>query len=134
MVTLDGIAVFDLADATDIEPNRSIELQGITTGGGLRITEHHTDLLTKLVDEDNGGVGLIDRSGHLTQRLTHQTCLQTHFVITHFTVDLCFRRQSRNGVNDDQVYGSRTNQLVCYLQGLLTAIRLRDQEVLYVHT
>src|ERR1700748_787927 len=42
---------FDLANTTDIEANRSIELQRVTTGCCFRVSEHNTDLFAKLVDE-----------------------------------------------------------------------------------
>ncbi len=46
------IALFDCADTTDIKADRSVELQRVTTGSGFRVTEHHTNLHTNLVDED----------------------------------------------------------------------------------
>ena len=49
--------------ASDIETNRGVELEGVTTGGGLRVAVHDTNFLTKLVDEDNCGVGLAHHGG-----------------------------------------------------------------------
>src|SRR5688572_4602283 len=49
------LAVLELADAPDVEPNRGVELQRAPAGGRFRAAEHHSDLLADLVDEDQAG-------------------------------------------------------------------------------
>src|SRR5690606_41564837 len=51
------IGIFNLRGTTDIQTYRSIKFQRITSGGGLWIAKHHTDLLAQLVDEDTAAVG-----------------------------------------------------------------------------
>ena len=134
LVTLDDLAVFDLARTTDIEAHRSIELKGVAAGSCLGVTEHNADFFAELVDENDRCAGFVHRSCHLTQRLRHQTSLKTDFVVAHLAGDLCFRCEGRYRVDDDEVHRRRTDQFVSDLQRLLSAIRLRDQQFVYVHT
>src|SRR3546814_6667632 len=83
-VPADFIRVLDLADATDIEPQGRIELQRVATCGGFGISEHDTDLFTKLVDENTAATGFADGGGELAHSLRHQPGLQTHLGISHF--------------------------------------------------
>ena len=69
LVTQYFISIFQRGDAADIQTDRSVELQCVTTGRRLRITEHDADLLTQLVDEDAGRIGLADGSCQLTECL-----------------------------------------------------------------
>src|SRR5690606_8963378 len=43
------IAVFDLADAADIQANGSIEFQRISSSSGFGVAEHHSYFFPKLV-------------------------------------------------------------------------------------
>ena len=97
------VTILDACNTTDIQTNRCIELQGITACGSLRITEHHTDLLTQLVDEDTGGIGLGDGRSEFTQCLTHQSGLQAHHVITHLTLNLLLRCKGCHGVDHQDI-------------------------------
>src|SRR5437016_9426318 len=54
----DAVAVFDRADAANIEPQRGIKLQRATAGRSLGITEHYADLFANLIDEDEASVRL----------------------------------------------------------------------------
>src|SRR5690606_29083657 len=45
-----AVADLDLADAAHIEPHRRVVLERVATGGGLRIAEHHANLLAQLID------------------------------------------------------------------------------------
>src|SRR5437868_2782586 len=71
-VTDDIFAVFNRADATDIETNARIELQRVTTSSSFRVTEHHTNLHTNLVDENNHRLTTADSCCEFAQRLRHQ--------------------------------------------------------------
>src|SRR3546814_7953657 len=74
-------------DASHVETDRGIELQGPTTRGGLRRAEHHADLLAQLVDEDRGGAGVVQGTGHLAQRLAHQAGLEADVAVTHLALE-----------------------------------------------
>src|SRR5579884_1130865 len=66
------LPILDGLDTADVAADRSVELEGVTTGGGLRVAEHDADLHAQLVDEDHGGARAADRAGQLTQRLAHE--------------------------------------------------------------
>ena len=52
--------------------------------------------------------------------------------VPHLPLDLRLGDQSGHGVDDDDVQTARAHEHVGDLQGLLTGIRLRDQEVVDV--
>ena len=90
----DLVAILKLADTTDVQTHGGVELQGVTTrsrfGGAVGIP---TDLLSELVDEDTGGIGLADSPRDLTQGLRHEAGLQTYLRLTHIALDLLLRHQ-----------------------------------------
>ena len=109
----DLVAILKLADTTDVQTHGGVELQGVTTrsrfGGAVGIP---TDLLSELVDEDTGGIGLADSPRDLTQGLRHEAGLQTYLRLTHIALDLLLRHQGCDGVDDDQVDGTRADDLL----------------------
>src|SRR5690606_9634763 len=56
----DFVAFLDGTDASDVETNRRIELERVTTRGGFGVAEHDADLHADLVDEDDHAVGALD--------------------------------------------------------------------------
>ena len=60
--------------------------------------------------------------------------MEAHFAVAHIAFNLCLGRQSRNGVNDNEVNGARTNQVVGNFQRLLTVVRLGNNQVLRIYT
>src|SRR6202050_1566156 len=90
------LAVLDGTDAADVEPNRSIEFQRVTAGGGFRIAEHDPYLHPYLIDEDHHRIGALDVAGEFTQRLRHQPSVQADLQITYLPFDLGPRRQRRH--------------------------------------
>src|SRR3546814_9059783 len=78
LVADDLVALFDRADATDVQAHRGIELQRVAAAGGFRtLAGHHdADLVPQLVDEEHHAVAALDVAGQLAQRLAHQACLQ----------------------------------------------------------
>src|SRR5262249_37564196 len=79
-----GVAtLLDALDTADVEAHTGIELERTSAARRLRRTKHYPYLFAQLVGEDHAGVRLLDRAGELTQRLAHQTCLQTDEGITH---------------------------------------------------
>ena len=119
------ITVLNGLDTADVHTYGRVELQCLAAGGGLRITEEHANFLTQLVDEDGGGTGLRQRTGHLTQRLTHQARLQADMAVSHLAFDFRFRHQGRDGIDDNH---AGTNQHVGDFQCLLAIVRLRDDQ------
>lgn len=49
------ITILDGLDTSNIHADGRVELQRLAAGGRFRIAEEHTDLLSKLVDENGGG-------------------------------------------------------------------------------
>ena len=75
-ITYDLVPLLDRTNAANVETNRRIKLEGVTTGCGLRASKHHTDLHTNLVDENNKAVGLLNGAGQLAHCLTEQSRLK----------------------------------------------------------
>ncbi len=67
-------------------------------------------------------------AGHLAQRLTHESSLQTNVAVSHFAFDFGLRHQSGDRVDDDDVERTGANQHVSDFEGLLAVIRLGDDE------
>src|SRR5207237_4003035 len=91
------VTFFDGGDAADIDADRRIELQRAPTGGSFGIAEHHADLLSDLVDEDQAGARLGNDSGQLAQGLRHQARLQTHVTVPHFALQLGLGHEGGDG-------------------------------------
>src|SRR5260221_819953 len=124
------LAALDAADAPDVEAARSVELERVAPGGRLRIAEHDADLHADLVDEDDERVGALDVGGELPQRLAHQPRLQTHLRLAHLALDLGFRRERGDRIDDDHVDRPRAHQHVGDLQCLLAGVGLGNQQFL----
>src|SRR6478735_1778217 len=99
-------AVLERLDATHVEPDRGVELQRPATGRGLGRAEHHADLLAQLVDEDRGRAGVVERTGHLAQRLAHQSGLEADVAVAHLTLDLGTGHERGHRVDDDERQGA----------------------------
>src|SRR5207248_6063218 len=59
------LPLLDRLDAADVHADAGVELQRAAARGGLRVAEHHADLLAQLVGEDHGGLRAVDRAGQL---------------------------------------------------------------------
>src|SRR5688572_26395611 len=103
LVADDFLAVLQRADAADVQPHGSVELERVAAGGGFRVAEHHADLHADLVDEDDDGVRALDVAGELAQRLRHEARMQADVHVAHLALDLRFRRQRRDRVDHDDV-------------------------------
>ena len=53
--------------------------------------------------------------------------------IPHLSFNLCSRHQSRHRINNHHIHGRATNQDLGNLQGLLTRVRLRNQQIVAVY-
>ena len=91
-------------------------------------------LLAKLVDEDGCGLGLGETASDLAQRLGHQASLESDVGVSHLAFDLRPWHRGRDGVGHHDVQGPRGDQHVHDLQGLLTGVRLRDEQCVGVHS
>ena len=61
-----------------VDAHRAVKFQCVAAGGRFGIAEHHADLHTDLVDEDDCGVRFVGDRGEFAERLRHQASLQTH--------------------------------------------------------
>ncbi|NUP07768.1 MAG: hypothetical protein HOW73_17105 [Polyangiaceae bacterium] len=125
---------FDGAGSADVEANARIELERIAAGRRLRIPEYDADLLTKLIDEDQGRTRLVDLRRELAQRLAHEPRLQTHVRIAHIAVDFRLRHEGRDGVDDDHVDRPGANEQIDDFERLLAGVGLRHEETLGIDT
>src|SRR5690606_35970487 len=128
------VGILDLGGSSDIQSDGSVKFKGVPSSGCFRISEHNTDLLSQLVDKDHTAVGFADRTGEFSQGLRHQTGVKPHFRISHFSFDLTLGRQGRYRVDHNNINGSGTDQVISNLKGLLSVIRLRDDQVFQVNS
>src|SRR3984893_2440134 len=126
------VTLLDRTDAPDVEADRGIEFQGVAAGRGLRIAEHHTDLVADLVDKDHHGAGTGDRARQPAPCLAHQPGVQTHMAVAHLAFELGARHQGCHRIDDQHVDRARTDEGVRDLQRLLAGIRLGDQQIVYI--
>ena len=96
--------------------------------------EHHSDFLAKLVDEDGRGARVVQRAGHLPQRLAHQAGLQTDVAVPHLAFDLGTGHQRGHRVDDQDVQRTGPDQHVGDLQRLFTGVGLGDQQCIGIHS
>jgi hypothetical protein len=61
--------LLDGAGAANVQAHRSVELECVAAGGGFGGAEHHADLHSDLVDEDDHAVGLLDGGSAACARL-----------------------------------------------------------------
>ena len=108
-------------------------MRALAAGGGLGVAEHDADLLADLVDEDEAGARLGDRSGELAEGLGHQACLQAHVGVAHLAVELGLGDQGGDRVDDQDVDGAGADQGFDDLKRLLAVVGLRDEQVVGVY-
>ena len=122
------ITLLDRTNAANVEANRRIELECIATRCRFGTAKHHADLHANLVYENNHRVRALDITRQLAKRLRHQAGLQTHMRVAHLTLDLRFRRQRGDRIDDNDADRSRANQHVGDLERLFAGIGLRYQQ------
>ena len=52
----EDVSLLQVFDAPDVQADRRVELKRESAGGRLRAAEHHTDLVSNLIDEDQAGL------------------------------------------------------------------------------
>ena len=125
--------VLQALDTAHVDPHTGIVLQRASAGGDLGVAVDDADLLAQLVDEDADGVRLADDAGQLAQGLAHQTGLQANVAVAHLTLDFSAGHHGRNGVDDNRVDGTGTDESLTNLHGLLTGVGLADQQTVNVN-
>src|ERR1700730_5205021 len=81
LIADDLVPLLDRADAPNIEADRGVEFECVAARRGLRIAEHHADLVADLIDEDYHCAGTGDRARPLAQCLAHQPGVQAHVAV-----------------------------------------------------
>ena len=74
------------SDSSNVQSDRGVEFERITTACDLRASKHHTDLHSKLIDEQHGRMGFVDCCGELPHRLTHEARLSARGDISHVSI------------------------------------------------
>ncbi len=118
---------------TDIETNRSVELQCLTASSGFRAAVGDANFLTELVQEYYRAAGFTHVAGNFPQGLAHEPRLQTDVGIPHFTFNFCPRHQCRHRVDHHDVYRRRSDQLIHNLQCGFPGIGLGNQKVININ-
>ena len=95
--------------------------------------EHDPDLFPQLVDEDHGGLRLVERTGELAQGLGHEPGLQADVGVPHLALDLGPGHQRGDRVDDDHVDRAGADQHVGDFQRLLAGVGLGDEQPVGVH-
>src|SRR5262249_3674759 len=117
-------ADFDSINAANIKANRGVELESPATWLRFGVAKHDANLLTQLIGEDNGSLGVVDGPCQLAQRLAHKARLQTDVRIAHLALDLGTRHKRSHRVNNDSIQGAAAYQHLHDLQRLLASIGL----------
>ncbi len=97
------MTVLDRFNTAHIDADRRIELERPTARSYLRGSEHHADLLTKLIDEDARRLAFVQVAGELTQRLGHQSSLEAHMAVAHLAFDFGTWYERGHRVNDHNI-------------------------------
>ena len=116
-----------MADAPNIKTNGGIEFEGISPGGGFGITEHNTDFFAELVDENANTTGFADAAGKFAEGLRHEAGLQAHGGVPHLTFDFGLGDQGGHRVDDQNINGPGTDEVICDFEGLFPVVWLRNQ-------
>src|SRR5918999_763670 len=81
-------AVLERLDPPDIQPHRRIELQRPPPRRRFWTSEQHTYLFSQLVDENGGGLCLVDCAGQFPEGLGHEAGLQADVAVAELALDL----------------------------------------------
>jgi len=88
------------------------------------VSKHNSDLLTQLIGEHDGCIGLFDHAGKLAQSLGHQAGLHAHRRVAHITFDLSARHQRSHRVDHHERISTAPERTgFGDLQSLLAGIR-----------
>src|SRR5262245_27293126 len=76
----------------------------------VEATEHNTDLLANLVDEDQTRIGTSDNRRQLSQCLRHQPRLQSGQTVAHITFEFGSWSEGCYRIDDQNIDGVRADQ------------------------
>jgi hypothetical protein len=107
--------LFEGLNAANIQPHRGVKLEGIAPGGDLWVAVGNADFLPQLVEKNHRTLRFANAAGNFSQRLAHQTSLQTHVGISHFPFDFGPGHQGGHRVNHHHINGRRSHQLINHL-------------------
>ena len=124
--------LFEGFDAAEVYADGAVELEGATAGGDFRAAEHDADLLSKLVDEDDGGVGAVDGGRELAEGLGHEAGLQADVGVAHVALDFGAGNEGGDAVDDDDLDGAAADQVFGDFEGLLGVVGLGYEERIHV--
>ena len=119
---------FSLANTADVDAAGAVKLQSAATGRRFGAAEHDADFFADLIDEDDRGLALGNRTGQFSHRLAHQASLQTDMRVADFAVEFPLRNQGRDRVDHDDVDGVRFNEHLGDLHRLFAVARLADEQ------
>jgi hypothetical protein len=77
---------------------------------------------------DHRGVGLVQATRELAERLRHEAGLEADMRVAHLALDLGARHEGGDGVDDDQVDRAGAHEHVGDLERLLTRVGLGDEQ------
>src|SRR6476646_6110420 len=120
----DILFLLDRTDAADVQPDRRVELERLTSRCRLGIAEHDADLFAKLIDEHDGRLRAGDGTRELAKRLAHEARLQPDVRVAHLSLDFGLRHQRGAGIDDHDVHGARGDEDLANLQRLFARVRL----------
>src|SRR5690606_27197868 len=104
----------------------SIKFQGISTGCSFWVSEHYTYFFAQLVNENNGTFCLADGARKFSKRLAHQSFVEAHFAVAHFTLDFTFWGQCGDEVHNSNVNCTASDQVIRDFQSLFAIVGLWD--------
>ena len=87
-----------------------------------------------MVEEDHGAVRFADDGREFAERLTHETRLESHLSVSHFSFDFSTRGEGSDGVDDHNVYRVGTNERFNDFETLLTRVGLGEEQIVNVHS
>ncbi len=120
-------------DAAHVDPHAGIVLQCASAGGDFGVAIDDADFFAQLVDEDADGVRLSDNAGQLAQGLAHQAGLQADMAVAHLALNFGAGHHGGNGVDNDCVNRAGAHKGLANFHGLLTGVRLADQQTVNVN-
>ena len=125
-------SLLDGGEPPDVEADRGVELERVSAGGRLGVSEHHPDLMADLVDEDDARPALGDDAGELAERLAHEAGLEAHVGVAHLAVDLRLGDEGRHRIDYGDVEGAAPDQGLYDLEGLLARVGLADDKLVHL--
>src|SRR5262245_59251107 len=124
----DVFAVFELANAADIDAAGRIKLQGATTGRRFGAAVADADLFADLIDEDHGRFAFGDRARELAHRLAHEAGLQADVCITDYAFQFGPRHEGGDGIDDNHINRVAFDQHFGDLHGFFAIVGLADEQ------